>query len=55
MWHVENQVRTSGEVFVATPADDDARAMKFAILLQRRRDMLGLREGEEATMDPLPY
>ena len=53
-WHVLNP-ETQTLSFVARPFCDAEIVMKYAVALQARRNMLGLREGEEDTMEPLPY
>ena len=40
---------------MARPFCDAGIVMKYAVAFQARRNMLGLREGEEDTMELLPY
>ena len=43
------------QVLRAQSAESMHIVMKYAVAFQARRNMLGLREGEEDTMEPLPY
>ena len=43
------------QCFVARPFCDGEIVAKYAVVLQARRNKLGLGEGEEDTMEPLPY
>ena len=43
------------QCFVAPPWCNSETVAKYAEVVQARRNKLALREGEEVTMEPLPY
>ena len=51
---MQNKTSTQ-ECFQARPQSDSEIAAKFAVLFQARRNKLGLREGEEDTMEVLSW
>ena len=53
-WHVQHSDKQQ-QCFVARPFSDSEIVAKYAVVFQARRNQLGLKEGEEDPMVPLPY
>ena len=53
-WHVQHSEQQQ-ECFVAQPFCDREIVAKYAVVFQARRNRLGLKDGEDDTMEPLPY